>query len=44
MPKALQLIFTARNSGTFTQVNAITSITNVSFGVPVLYTAAILTA
>ena len=30
-------------SGTFTQVNAITSITNVSFGVPVLYTAAILT-
>lgn len=30
-------------SGTFTQVNAITSITNVSLGVPVLYTAAVLT-
>lgn len=30
-------------SGTFTQVNAITSITNVSFGVPILYTAVILT-
>lgn len=30
-------------SGTFTQVNAIASITNVSFGVPVLYTAVILT-
>lgn len=30
-------------SGTFTQVNAITSITNVSLGIPVLYTAAVLT-
>ena len=30
-------------SGTFTQVNAITSIVNVSAGVPVLYTAAVLT-
>lgn len=31
-------------SGTFTQVNAITSITNVSFGIPVIYTAVVLTA
>ena len=30
-------------SGTFTQVNAITSIVNVSFDVPVIYTAAVLT-
>ena len=30
-------------SGTFTQVNAITSITEVSLGIPVLYTAAVLT-
>ena len=30
-------------SGTFTQVNAITSIVNVSFDVPVVYTAAVLT-
>lgn len=30
-------------SGTFTQVNAITSITNVSLGIPVMYTAAVLT-
>ena len=30
-------------SGTFTQVNAITSITEVSLGIPVIYTAAILT-
>lgn len=30
-------------SGTFTQVNAITSITEVSLGVPVLWTAAVLT-
>ena len=30
-------------SGTFTQVNAITSIVDVSLGVPVLYTAAVLT-
>ncbi len=30
-------------SGTFTQVNAITSITEVSLGIPVIYTAAVLT-
>lgn len=30
-------------SGTFTQVNAITSITNVSFDIPVIYTAVVLT-
>ncbi|WP_405378725.1 alanine/glycine:cation symporter family protein [Phascolarctobacterium sp.] len=33
----------ALGSGTFTQVNAITSIVNVSFDVPVYYTAAVLT-
>ncbi len=33
----------ALGSGTFTQVNAITSILNVSFDLPVLYTAAVLT-
>ena len=33
----------ALGSGTFTQVNAITSIVNVSFDVPVMYTAGILT-
>lgn len=33
----------ALGSGTFTQVNAITSITNVSFDIPVIYTAVILT-
>lgn len=33
----------ALGSGTFTQVNAITSIVNVSFDVPVIYTAAVLT-
>ena len=33
----------ALGSGTFTQVNAITSIVNVSFDVPVIYTAGILT-
>src|SRR5574344_707795 len=37
------LITSALGSGTFTQVNAITSIVNVSFGVPVIYTAAVLT-
>lgn len=30
-------------SGTFTQVNAIVEITNLSIGIPVMYTAAILT-